>query len=80
VLLTPIHTNLGLLKSSGKAMSKTSSKFPNVSDAKIKRGALVGPKLRRGIFDENFEVNLNSTELAVWKFFKSLSFDFLGQK
>jgi len=78
VLLTPIHTNLGLLKNTGKAMSKSSSKFPNVSDANIKRGAFVGPKLTRGIFDENFEVNLNSTELAVWKFFGSLACDFLG--
>jgi hypothetical protein len=78
VLLTPIHTNFGLVKNSIKAMSKRSSKFPNVSDAKIKRGALLGPKLRRGIFDENFELNLNSTELAVWKFFSSLACDFLG--
>jgi len=59
-------------------MSIRSSKFPSVSDAKIKRGAFVGPKLRRGIFDENFEVNLNSIELAVWKFLKSLACDFLG--
>jgi len=43
-----------------KDMSKRRSKFPNVSDAKIKRGAFVGPKLK-GVFDENFEVNLNST-------------------
>lgn len=78
MLLAPIRTNLGLVKNSGKAMRKSSSKFPNVSDANIKRGDFVGPKLRRVIFDENLEVNLNSTELAVWKFFKSLARYFLG--
>jgi len=78
VLLTPIHTQLELMKNSGKAMSKRSSKCLNVSDAIIKRGAFVGPKFRRGIFDENFEMNLNSTELAVWKFFSFLTRDFLS--
>jgi hypothetical protein len=66
------------MKNSGKTKNKRNSRFPNVSDAKIKRGAYVGPKLRRGTFDENFEVNLKSTELVVWKIFKSLACDFLG--
>jgi hypothetical protein len=53
------------MKNSGKAMSKRRSKFPNASDAKIKRGNVVGPKLGKGKLDENLEVKLNSTELAV---------------
>jgi hypothetical protein len=53
------------MKNSEKAMSKRRSKFPNASDAKIKRGNVVGPKLRKGTLDENFKVKLNSTELAM---------------
>jgi hypothetical protein len=67
------------MKNSGKAVSKRRSKFPNASDAKIKRGAFVGPKLRKVRLDENFEVKLHATKLAVWKFFKYLACDFLGE-
>jgi hypothetical protein len=42
MLLAPVHTDLELMKNSGKATSKRSGKFPNLSDAKIKRGAFGG--------------------------------------
>jgi uncharacterized pyridoxamine 5'-phosphate oxidase family protein len=78
--LTPIHTKLGLMKNCGKTMGKRRSKYPNISEAKIKRGAFVRPKLGKVTFDENFEVKLNPTELAVLKFFNSLACDFHCEK
>jgi len=74
VLLTPIHTNLGLVKNSGKAMSEKATVSSQMSVMPILNEELLWDQN----LVENFEVNLNSTELAVWEFFRSLACDFLG--
>jgi len=50
IYLTPLHIKLGLMKNIVRGMDKTGggsehvrSKFPNVSDAKVKEGIYIGP-------------------------------------
>jgi hypothetical protein len=52
IFLSPLHIKLGLTKHFVKAMDKEGEgfaylkqKFPQVSDAKIKEGIFIGPKL-----------------------------------
>jgi len=44
--------------------------FPNVSDAKIKVGILIGPQIRELIQDKQFNEDLNETERNAWLSFK----------
>ena len=53
VLLPPLHIKLGLMKNfvkaldkDGKAFQYLCTKFPKISDAKIKEGIFVGPQIR----------------------------------
>ena len=85
VLLSPLHIKLGLvinfvkaLDRSGKGFMYFHSKFPNLSDAKVKEGISVSPQVRKLMFDENFKRKLNSTELAAS--FRALVCGFLCNK
>jgi hypothetical protein len=58
------------MKNFVKGMDKTSrgfkyvkSKFPNVSDTKIKAGLFIGPQIRELMQNIQFEENLNETEI-----------------
>lgn len=54
------------------------SKYPRISDGKIKEGIFVGPQIRQLIKDEEFNSTLSSAEFAAWDAFKVLTRDFLG--
>ncbi|GFG30373.1 hypothetical protein Cfor_12945 [Coptotermes formosanus] len=49
--------------SGGGALSLV-SKFPHLSDDKVKHGIFVGRQIRSFFFDENFERKLNYTEFT----------------
>lgn len=55
------------LDKSGEHFLYLCSKFPNLSDAKVKQSISVGPQIREVIFDENFEMKSNSSEVFAWK-------------
>ncbi|GBP10628.1 2-phosphoxylose phosphatase 1 [Eumeta japonica] len=71
----PIHIKLGLMKNLVKAMNKDGggfqylkTKFPRISDAKMKEGIFVGPQIRELMKDSNFESTLNEAEQRAWTF------------
>ena len=81
----PLHIKLGLMKNCVKGMDKTSygfkylrSKFPNVSDAKIKEGIFIGPHITELMQAKQFDEDLNETERNEWLSFKRICKDFLG--
>ena len=88
VILPPLHIKLCLIKNFVKAMVKYNkegegfqyikSKFPQISDAKIKEGVFIGPQIRELIKDPFFEETLNTLEKAAWNAFKSVTQNFLG--
>lgn len=50
----PLHINLWLMKNSAKSRGRypyLRSKFPNLSDAKVKRGIFVGPQITKVMLD-----------------------------
>ena len=59
VLMPPLHIKLGLMKNFVKAMAKQNSngfeflckKFPKLSLAKLKKGIIVGPQIRK-VFED----------------------------
>ncbi|KAJ4446592.1 hypothetical protein ANN_13289 [Periplaneta americana] len=73
ILLPPLHIKLGVMKNVVKAMDKQSdgflylkSKFPKVSDAKLKAGIFIGPQIQSLMGDDHFEGLLNPLEKAAW--------------
>jgi len=54
------------------------SKFPNVSDAKIKEDIFIGPQIRELMQDKQFDENLNGTERNAWLSLTRICKDFLG--
>jgi hypothetical protein len=68
VFLPRIHIRLGLMRNFVETLDKIvegfiylRSKFPNLSDDKVKEGIFVGPQIGRVMFNENFERKFNST-------------------
>ena len=49
-----------------------------MSDAKIKKGIFIGPKIRELMQDNPFDEDLNETERNAWLSFKRICKDFLG--
>ncbi|GBP34939.1 hypothetical protein EVAR_26530_1 [Eumeta japonica] len=45
------------------------TKFPQISDAKMKEGIFVGPQIRELMKDSNFESTLNEAEQRAWTAF-----------
>ena len=87
VLLAPLHTKLGMIKQFVKALSKyvetfkyLSSKFPNLSEAKLKEGDFVGPDISKLVKDNNFENVMNDVERSAWNSFKDVVTKFLGNQ
>ena len=62
----------------GRGFEYVRSKFPNVSDAKIKEGIFIGPQIREQMQDKQFDEDLNETERNAWLSFKRICKDFLG--
>ena len=88
ILLPPLYNvKVGLIKNFVKAMVKFNkegegfqyikSKFPKISDAKIK-GVFIGPQIKELIKDPFFEEALDTSYKAAWNAFKSITQNFLG--
>ena len=87
IYLPPLHIKLGLMKIFVKAMDRDGdgfkylqTKFPRISDAKIKEGIFVGPQIREVLNDEEFADNLNMKELRAWNAFQTICKNFLGNQ
>jgi hypothetical protein len=85
IILPALHVKLGLMKNFVKAMDKTgeaflylSTKFPRLSEAKIKEGVFVGPQIRKLFKDEHFNNILKGDEKLAWDSFVQVSKNFLG--
>jgi len=72
-------------KNSVKRMDKTGrgfeylrNRFPNVSDAKVKKCIFIGLKIRELIQDKQVDKDQNETERNVWLSFTRICKDFLG--
>ncbi|GBN10989.1 hypothetical protein AVEN_13652-1 [Araneus ventricosus] len=66
IYLPPLHIKLGLIKQFVKAMDNTGdgfnflkTKFPRLSEAKIKEGIFVGPQIRQLFKDATFMKHLS---------------------
>ncbi|GBP26486.1 hypothetical protein EVAR_85988_1 [Eumeta japonica] len=78
---------VGPMKNLVKAMNKDGggfqylkTKFPRISDAKMKEGIFVGPQIRELMNDSNFESTLNEAEQRAWTAFVEVCHNFLGNK
>ena len=87
VLLPPLHIKLGKMKQFVKALPKVgetfkylSTKFPRLSEAKLKEGVFVGPDIRKLMKDNNFENLMNNVERSAWNSFKDVVTKFLGNQ
>jgi hypothetical protein len=85
VILPPLHIKLGLMKQLVKTFDKESAafkylitKFPALSQAKIKEGIFVGPQIRQLQNDDIFEESMSSLQLTAWKAFRGVCEGFLG--
>jgi len=85
IFLPPSHIKLGLMKNFVKGMDKTGrgfeylrNKFPNVSDAKIKKRIFIGPQIRELMQGKQFDEELNESERNTWLSFRRICKDFLG--
>lgn len=54
------------------------TKFPALSDGKIKEGVFVGPDIRRLMKDSTFELKMTLNEKAAWVSFRDVINNFLG--
>lgn len=87
IYLPPLHIKLGLMKNFVKAMNKEGSafqylktKFPRLSDAKIKEGIFIGPQIRELMKDSHFDSVLRGKEKVAWESFKNVVKNFLGNQ
>jgi len=85
VYLPPLHIKLGLMKNFVKALDRNGpafqylrSKFPRVSEAKIKEGIFNGPDIRELMSDRRFGAVLQGAEKVAWDAFKDVVNNFLG--
>ncbi|GBM80838.1 hypothetical protein AVEN_219584-1 [Araneus ventricosus] len=65
----------------GDGFNFLKTKFPRLSEAKIKEGIFVGPPQIRQLFkDSKFMKHLNRKEKRTWLAFKNVCVNFLGSK
>jgi len=87
ILIPPLHIKLGLMKQFVKALDKNGkcfqylqTKFPKLSEAKIKEGVFDGPQIRKMFKDSDFTNHMNKLEKAAWLSFRSVVRNFLGNR
>ena len=87
VYLPPLHIKLGLMKNFVKALDRDGpgfqylkSKFPRISEAKIKEGIFVGPQIHELMTDAQFDAVLTGVEKEAWDAFKDVVRNFLGNR
>ena len=85
IIIPPLHIKLGLMKNIVKAMNRDGdaflylrSKFPNLSDAKIRKGMFIGPQTKKLFNDPQFDEVLTGLEKKAWNCFKMVATNFLG--
>lgn len=85
VLLPPLHIKLGLMKQFVKSLQKDGdcfkylcTKFPKLSEAKLKEGVFTGPDIRKLLTDPSFVETMNEKEKEAWVSFKDVVRKFLG--
>lgn len=85
ILLPPLHIKLGLMKQFVKSLSKDGecfrylcSKFPKLSEAKLKEGVFTGPDIRKLLSDPLFLETMGEKEKEAWNSFKDVVHKFLG--
>ena len=79
-MLPPLHTKLGFMKQFVKALDVNiqcfkylHSKFPKLSDAKIKEEIFVSAEVRTVMKDENFIKTIATEEQKAWLSFKGVT-------
>jgi hypothetical protein len=84
VLLPPLHIKLGLMKNFVKALAVEGAglqylrdKFPSISEAKLRAGIFIGPKIRAILSDSDFEMSLTQNERRAWVSFRLVVDNFL---
>ena len=60
--------------------SRQSTKFSNISDAKLMAGVFTGLQIREIVKDNNFDAALNNMERSAWMSFMSVVSNFLGNR
>ena len=68
------------LDRNGPAFQYLRSKFPRVSEAKIKEGIFNGPDIRELMSDRRFGAVLQGAEKVAWDAFKDVVNNFLGNQ
>ena len=86
IILPPLHIKLGLMKQFVKALHQDSacfsyscSKFPGLSNEKLKAGIFDGPQIRRLIKDGNFVSYMTKIEAAARSSFVAVVKGFMGK-
>jgi hypothetical protein len=54
------------LPKAGNCFKYLCKTFPHLSEAKLKEGVLVGPDIRKLMFDEDFLLTMTKAEREVW--------------
>lgn len=87
VIFPSLHIKLGLMKqfvkaldSNGSCFSYLRSKFPKLTDAKVKDKVFVAPQIRKLFKDVEFDNAMNSIKRKAWTSFKNVVKNFLGNK
>ena len=85
MLLPPLHIKLGLIKQFVKSLPRDGdcfrylcSKFPKLSEAKLKEGVFTGPDIRKLITDPLFVETMGDKEKEARDSFKNVVHKFLG--
>ena len=81
----PLHIKLGLMKQYFKSLDKDGdcfryicSKFPGLSNEKLKAGIFDDPQIRKLMRDNNFQSSMDIVEEYAWKSFVQVNESFLG--
>ena len=84
ILIPPLHIKLGLMKQFVQALDKTgatfkylSSRFPKLSEGKLKEGVFDGLQIRTLSKDNDFVEKMNKLEKAAWLSFNDVTQNFL---
>ncbi|GBM91086.1 hypothetical protein AVEN_135107-1 [Araneus ventricosus] len=64
----------------GDGFNFLKTRFPRLSEAKIKEGIFVGPQIRQLFKDSTFMKHLNRKGKRPWLAFKNVCMNFLGSK
>jgi len=68
------------LDKNGKCFQYLQTKFPKLSEAKIKERVFDGPQIRKMFKDSDFTNHMNKLEKAAWLSFRSVVRNFLGNR